>query len=570
MIARVIIGVPTLIKGGFEYSFEGELKKFSLVKVPFRNSTELGLVDAVYFKSLRKTKNIKSVISPGPVFTNEQSLLAQKIAEGYIASYEQTLLGFLPRLNLRDLQKLGGPGRLIKNKYGKTRLLLADLDQRTEYFWQSIPKDGQNLIILPGIKLIEKVYLRSKKYSLPDEIVLWHSAVKSGEKAKVWQKILSGENITVVGTRDALLLPYRSLKVVFIDDPTNFAYQEDQRPYYHAYKVSAYLKNIFNASLILGEDIPDLYSFVALKNKKIELIEKDRKIKIVSLPQHEKAQKHPDLFDDILKGVNQNNKLCVIGPWRKEARVVCQDCNSSVVCPACGGEHFDQKTNHCAQCLKINSVAICRNCKSSKLKYVGFSYKNIKDELSRQFPKRAIAEADEDISRADIVLTNLNQLDQLPPIFIKAYLPYFDLMQNNPNLGARQTLFKKIVSLRNFGIRDVYISKSDEEELLFVNWLKDGDWRSFLTDELKQRKEFGLPPYKKGVQVVSKVSKSEKPPKIIADTLEKLKPFAKIIDREKDKTLLIFDKSEYPQVMPHLRNLSEHNIRVESDPMELF
>jgi len=475
---------------------ELSLVENQLVKVPFGNKKVLGLIAKVKPSSRLAKKKILRSLSKGPIITARQRDLALELSKRYRADLGDILTSFLPLLNKKDFLKLGANIGISSRKATPEKILLiAERESRLTYYLQKISRLSQNLILLPTIYQIENLKLKIKNLQPELPVAIWHSGLTSREKAEIWQKLLEGDNPLVIGTRQALFLPLTNIGTIIIDDPLNFAYQEDQSPYYNAYPVARMLSEITKSDLIVGEDTPDVISYSALLTRKLKLVEIKSSLKISIGRVWAKATQNNDFYQKISAAIQSGAKIAVIGPWRDQIRLVCRDCKQETICSKCQNGHFGENSHTCVACGTSASV-ICAGCQSTKLDSVGFSYKNITEQIKKFWPKLS--------GYAPITVLSPNELGHLQPTVDYFVFPFFDFMINSPRLGARQGLFRLIRELSAFSPKEIFLFGENLNESEFVNRIVLNDWRAFLQGELHERKKLDLPPFTQAVLAVSR------------------------------------------------------------------
>ncbi len=92
------------------------------------------------------------------------------------------------------------------------------------------------------------------------QALLYHSAVTAGSKRSVSDKLRSGEPYLVLGTRSALLLPFKSLGLIVLLNEHDPAYKQDVTPRFLGRDLAAMLARIHSARLLLCSATPSLES----------------------------------------------------------------------------------------------------------------------------------------------------------------------------------------------------------------------------------------------------------------------------------------------------------------------
>lgn len=564
MIARIYVRQKIQKGSAFDYNFTGPPPPIhSLVEVPFSNGKTMGFVDSVQSKSKFASKSILRVLSKSSVFTPDQIRLAGVMANYYLSSFAEVIFSYLPNLNLKDLKLLGSDIKVQKNKKTEIHQILSSKGERIEYFSQVLSFDkphlGQTVIVLPTIKEISEASVLLKKYLPMQKIVLWHSYLKKKEKALIWQQILLGENLIIIGTRHSLFLPYTYLKNIFVDDPLNFAYQEDQAPYYNAYTVARMLAKISRANLFIGGETPDIYAFVGILRKSIVLTELKSNLKIKALPIFSnKILINQDILENQL---NCKKRVLVVGNWKDTFRLMCTDCKKPVSCMGCNSETFTGPNNACVECAVVNPLLLCRICKGTNIKRLGFDRAEFQKDMEGVFPR----------FKNNFSYLTWGELEKSDLSFDIALIPYFSLMLNSPYLRNRQKLFRQIRGLKSYAIDYVYIYGENLEDNKFVRQLKNNDWKGFLMEELSERKELNLPPFSRSFLIKFKDKNVKRGAENLSKWCQKISEMGQISflpSPEKAQIFALIPRQAFGRFSKAVDINRANNIYLSADPLE--
>ncbi|HWE47146.1 MAG TPA: primosomal protein N' [Caulobacteraceae bacterium] len=117
--------------------------------------------------------------------------------------------------------------------------------------------DAQILVLLPEIALTQAVIARfTERFGA--EPAEWHSAISSTKRRKVWDAVADGRARIVVGARSALFLPFRTLKLIVIDEEHDGSFKQDDGFIYHARDLAIARARIETASVVLASATPSL------------------------------------------------------------------------------------------------------------------------------------------------------------------------------------------------------------------------------------------------------------------------------------------------------------------------
>ena len=311
---------------------------------------------------------------------------------------------------------------------GKTQIYIKLIEQEFN-------KGKQVLYLLPEIALTAQVIRRLQKH-FGGNIAIYHSKFNNQERIELWNKIRTGEIKIVLGARSALLLPFKDLGLIIVDEEHDSSYkQQDPAPRYNARDTAIYYASLFKAKVVLGSATPSVESYYNAKTNKYGLVYLDERYGGIELPAIEivntrqVAQKaRPD--DPAGRG------KVMISPQLKEAIQTELDAGKQVIlfqnrrgynpyliCSTCG---YIPQCLHCDVSLtlhKYSNKLHCHYCGSTYPKLVtcpacgcntwlekNFGTEKIEEQLEDDFAKYKIARMDVDSVRGKTAHDNLIQL----------------------------------------------------------------------------------------------------------------------------------------------------------------
>lgn len=577
MIAKVLVAKKLNSELlDYEVPPQTNIERYSLVKVKLRNRSVIGLVLSFEQKSRFKVKPIEKVISNGAIFTNCQINLAKAIKNESLSSLNEIVFSFIPPLNLRDLKNLGFKTKPVVFRKFEPLFYSASSQQRLEFFCQKVATSyRQNLLVLPTIERILEAESAIKKMSSKNQVKLWHSQLKKQEKAKIWQDILEGKPVTIIGTRHSLFLPFVNLEYLFIDDPTNFAYFDDQAPYYNALSVAKKLARLIKTKLVIGSSICDLVSFANIKSGKINLIKAKNKTSVAIKPNWELLVNLSGFSQFIQKAIIKKQRVLIIDRFDTFQRPYCQDCRQIVSCKYCQ-EQLSVSDDKCAQCQKPY-IPMCQNCQGTKIKLLGNMQSDLKDYLVKSFPilKGKIGNM---FSNSPMVICDFKQLSKLKAPFDFAIFKDFDRLADIPYLGFRFKIFQSIANLQDLYVKNIIICHDQQKDSAFLKQIKENQMDEFLSLELSERKRLGLPPFTKAVKIRLKTKFSNNSRDIFLTNVKKLKYFKTVTPIEEKLTghlvtysiIGILQYKNWDLFIADVKEKRLSDYRVETDPVELL
>ena len=125
----------------------------------------------------------------------------------------------------------------------------------------------QTLYLVPEILLsaqaLAKLKTRVSAYGI--RVGLWHSRLSDGERMRTWQGTLNGTIDVILGTRSAVLLPFRNLGLIVVDEEHEPSYKQSEIPRYHGRDLALYRAQLNKVLCVLGSATPSVESWNAAR-----------------------------------------------------------------------------------------------------------------------------------------------------------------------------------------------------------------------------------------------------------------------------------------------------------------
>jgi primosomal protein N' (replication factor Y) (superfamily II helicase) len=137
---------------------------------------------------------------------------------------------------------------------------------------RAIAEGGQALFLLPEISLTAP-FFDEFAASLGAPVALWHSRMTPREKRLNWLGVRRGDVKVVVGARSAVLLPFKDMRLVVLDEEQDESFKQDgQSPCYHARDVALFRAKSFGALAVLGSATPSIEAWDMVRRGEAELL----------------------------------------------------------------------------------------------------------------------------------------------------------------------------------------------------------------------------------------------------------------------------------------------------------
>ena len=284
--------------------------------------------------------------------------------------------------------------------------------------------DAQVLMLVPEIGLTPQMLglLRRRFPAVP--IAILHSDLADGERATHWLAAADGHARLIVGTRLAILAPFRSLAAIVVDEEHDPSYKQQEGVRYSARDLAITLASQRGLPVLLGSATPALETWHAGRTGRYELL---------SLPQRAAGGALPALrivglkglslrhglsdpaIDAIRAALERRGQVLVFLNRRGFAPVLsCEQCGWISQCDTCsayrvlhrigspagsqgGAACYRMMCHHCSADRPVPRN--CPTCGNVDLTPLGRGTQRIEQGLAELFPGARIARLDRDVAR---------------------------------------------------------------------------------------------------------------------------------------------------------------------------
>ncbi len=295
---------------------------------------------------------------------------------------------------------------------GKTEIYVSLIEKLLE-------SKQQALYLLPEIALTTQLIGRLQAY-FGDKVAVFHSKYSVHERVEVWNNVLSQSHKAqiVIGARSALLLPFRDLGLIIVDEEHESSFKQfDPAPRYQARDASIVLANIFKAKVLLGSATPSLESMYNVKNDKYGYVTLNKRhgdilmpeINLVDIKEKQRKREMTGHFSDTLlraitDALAQGEQVILFQNRRGFSPILeCTTCGHAPQCPNCDVSltyHKYRNQLRCHYCSYHMAMQLkCMACGSAELTTKGFGTEQIEAELNELYPDHKIARMDSDTTR---------------------------------------------------------------------------------------------------------------------------------------------------------------------------
>lgn len=512
---------------------EGDVLQAALLKKSGATAAQLkGLVEKeILLVEKRSVDRIASL--PKDVSLEfKLSILQQKSLE----QLEETLL----QKNVALLHGVTGSGKTLLY----IRLIAS-------YFQQG----KQVLYLVPEIALTAQL-IRRLQLHFGGNITIYHSKFNNQERIELWNKIRTGEVQIVLGARSALLLPFKNLGLIIVDEEHDGSYkQQDPAPRYNARDAAIYYASLFNAKVLLGSATPSLESYYNVQQGKYGFVQMDERYGNILLPSitvvntrqvaaKGKVMISPQLHEAIQHALTAKKQVILFQNRRGyNPYLICGTCGYIPQCTHCDVSltlHKYSNKLHCHYCGSTYPKLVeCPACGSNTWLEKNFGTEKIEEQLEEDFSDYKIARMDVDSVRGKTAHDNLIRLfeQQRVQVLVGTQMVVkgldFDHVQlvgildadgllSFADFRANERAFQLMEQVSGRAGRkheqgNVIIQAMNVQHPV-LHFVQQHDYKNFYAFEIENRKAFFYPPFSRVVMITLK----HKDKNIVDEASEKL------------------------------------------------
>ena len=401
---------------------------------------------------------------------------------------------------------------------------------------RAIDEGRQVLYLLPEIALTVQMTRRLQRV-FGSRLGIYHSRYSDAERVEIWKKQLSDEPYDVIlGARSAVFLPFSRLGLVIVDEEHETSFkQQDPAPRYHARSAAIMLARMYDgAKVLLGTATPSMESYNNALTGKYGYVSLTTRYKDVALPDihvvdikdlyRRKMMRgpfSPELLDAMRAALKQHKQVILFQNRRGFAPMVeCKVCGWVPKCKICDVSltyHRSMNVLTCHYCGYTYAVPHqCPNCESTELLGRGYGTEKIEDRVRELFPDARIARMDLDTTRSagayqriigdfssgrtDILIGTqmISKGLDFSGVTVVGILNA-DTMLNYPDFRAYEHAYMMLTQVSGRagrrGERGLVILQTKSPDLPVIQQVVSGDFKTFASDLMDERRMFHYPPF---------------------------------------------------------------------------
>jgi primosomal protein N' (replication factor Y) len=561
--------LPLALDEPFTYFAAPDIEIGDVVLVEFGRKKIWGVVFAKTkgenAKELAHAK-IKTVIEKSPrlKFSSKQIKFIETIASYNLGSRGLVLRAFMGILN-SDKTKKEAIAKIQEVKKEKFLLKKLSDDQQkiSDQLWHLIEENKASISLLDGITgsgkteiyfaLIAKILAKnssSQVLILLPEIALtsqlltrfeeqfgfmpaiWHSKISKKEKREIFYGVVEGSIKVLIGARSALLLPFKNLQLIILDEEHDSSFKQVDVFNFHARDMAIVKAKLENFSVILSSATPSVETYANATLGKFHHFILGQKfgqtineIEMVDL--REEKMDSGDFLSkklrlEIAKKMAEKKQVLLFLNRRGYAPVtLCKACGKKYECSDCDFHlvlHKSKKKlicHHCGHSEHQNDT--CKFCQEKdSLIALGAGVEKVAEEVKALFPQARIALVTSDNVESFVDAQNVveqimkHEIDIIigTQMIIKGYdFPELELvgiididgMLYSSELRALEKTYQILTQVigragRRQKAGKVIIQTYNPQNLMFEKIIK-GEKKDFYNFEIKNRENAQFPPF---------------------------------------------------------------------------
>ena len=585
-IAQIVVGLP--VEGPFDYSIGEEMQdRLNVghrVGVLFNRRKRIGYVVGVKNRSsFRRLNPIIKILDTSPALDAKALHLTKALNQYYGCSWGEAIEVALPPCLRKSTSYEIAPADIRKSSPNKNKnIFLFDLTQtqRWPFIIDQITrckdKNQSVLFLIPQMALCATVVKKlSERFA--NALYIWGEKTSSRDEFEQWKRIRSKESKIVIGTRSAIFAPVPRLGQIIVWEEQDYAYKQEQSPYYHARDVALMRAKIDQCSVVFISSAPSAEMWEKAKSNRYEKIvfqsTQSSVPQIIDMTNYNPSKTSILSFplqNAIHEAINKKNKCLLLMNRRGFSTVTrCQECGASVRCERCNVNliyMYSKEDLICPHCnFKMKLPKVCPQCQGTYMRSLGIGIEKLESEVARLYPHMKVCRFDKDtadvVPEADIIIATQAILKKKNSLSVGLIAVLdFDAFLNRNDFRSGQRAFSILVQLRQLA-KDKLLIQTRMRDNYCLKAITKMNFNQFYRNELNLRKELGFPPYKHLAAITVRGKKEQ----------EVLTQSEIIFSALKEEGLNEVEISDpHPDVIPKLRDQYRYTIMLKGKSVKII
>jgi primosomal protein N' (replication factor Y) len=288
---------------------------------------------------------------------------------------------------------------------GKTEVYLRFMD--------SVLRQGrQVLVLVPEIALTPQTLARFEARF--GEAAVMHSGMTDRARLQTWLKTRAGETPILIGTRSAVLTPFRDLGLIVVDEEHDASFKQMDGLRYSARDIAVKRARDLDIPLVLGSATPSFESLNNALARRYRHLRLTRRAGGASLPEFRLIDLRGHtldggLADELLQEIGRalaagGQALIFINRRGFAPSLLCASCGWQARCSSCDWPMTMHRRpaslicHHCGRRQRLTDE--CPDCRHNALVAVGTGTQRCEAVLTERFPDYPVYRIDRDTTRS--------------------------------------------------------------------------------------------------------------------------------------------------------------------------
>lgn len=476
---------------------------------------------------------------------------ARETGEYFVATTGEIIQSLTPKAVLTESAKLKGVSdsqpetklvHTVKLKQEKFVLQLPDEERLSAYkslIREEFAKHSSVFFCLPSIQDIE-IVLESLERGIKEYTFVLHSGISKKEILARWNKIATEKHpVLIVATATFFSVPRNDISTIILDRENSRGYKTFSRPFIDIRTFAEFFAHKIGSRLILGD--------MLLRPETIWRKEQGEFQELAPLKFRSLSTATQSMVDmkksgkDTLRGTwsaispelrelietarrEHSNIFILVGRRGLHPVTVCSDCGAIVTCTHCSSPMVLHKSKEhsaniflCHKCGSSTSAETrCKTCDSWRLTPLGVGIENVYREIIKDFPETKVLRIDSDTAKTQkqAILVRDEFFSSPGSILVGTgmALPYLnrpvgisvvvgiDALFTIPDFRINEKIMNLLLGLREKTRKQFMVQTRNTEAKIF-EYIMRGNLLDFYRDEIKDRKDFGYPPFQTLIKI---------------------------------------------------------------------
>ncbi len=543
-----------------------------IVTVPVRkkniDAIVINIEDAISLKTdikgqdyqLRKIIKVK-----GPSLLTVSFFEACERMKDYTISNTGTIIkSLIPNIFLENLSKLNQPENkeeTVENrnddKIKQEKLIFQALTEDRIAFYRTLIRESfakkQSVFICVPTRYDIEIFKEALSKGIEQYLYYFHNEMGKKKLIEGYNSLIKEKHpVIIIATGIFLSIPRYDIKTIIIENESSDSYKQYSRPYIDIRSFVEILSSLKKIKLIMGDTIlrpetlyrNEIGELEEVASPLFRLPQVEREIIIDMREEKDKdgLKKFSILSEKTIKMIEDalsKDESVVLFSIRKGLApvTICHDCGHTLLCDNCSTPMvlYELKENKntlvksqrifmCNKCGKKEGTETrCPKCLSWNLTPLGIGTDRVREEINKLFPKANIYQIDKETvteKEAKIAIENFSKkpgsiLIGTEMIFSYLHNPVIhsaiisiDGLLSIPSFNITQKIIHTIEKLQYITKRNLLIQTRIKENSILEHII-NGNVLPIFREDLKERKDFGYPPFKRLIKITFSGTKIE-------------------------------------------------------------